>query len=100
MWNYIGRSSTRLDDVEGHKISVMHQEAISLEFRTEANINTVFQKMNDKTFAALIGAQKVFYFLIEHNLPIHTLYKVPSDLELLICPTYQNLEMLTVQAIE
>ena len=31
--------------------------------------------MNNKEFAALIDAQRVLYFLIEHNLPIHTLYK-------------------------
>ena len=31
--------------------------------------------MNDMKFAALIDAQKVLYFQIEHNLPIHTLYK-------------------------
>ena len=75
VWNSIGCSSTRLDVVVGHETSVMHKEAISLELRTEANINTAFQKMNNKEFAALIDAQRVLYFLIEHNLPIHTLYK-------------------------
>ena len=74
VWNSIGCSSTRLDVVVGHETSVMHKEAISLELRTEANINTAFQKMNNKEFAALIDAQRVLYFLIEHNLPIHTLY--------------------------
>ena len=76
MWNSIGCSSTRLDVVVvGHETSVMHKEAVSLELRTEANINTAFKKLNDKKFAALIDAQKVLYYLIEHNLPIHTLYK-------------------------
>ena len=40
MWNSNGCSSTRLDVVVvGQETSVMHKEAISLELRTEANIN-------------------------------------------------------------
>ena len=81
VWNSIGCSSTRLDVVVvWHKTSVMHEEAISLELRTEANINTALKKLNDKKFAALIDAQKVLYYLIEHNLPIHTLYKLLIEL--------------------
>ena len=44
--------------------------------------------MNDKEFAALIDAQKVLYFLIEHNLPIHTLYKPLIELCIRLGATY------------
>ena len=44
VWTYIGCSSTRLDVVEVNETSVKHKEAISLELRTEANINTAFQR--------------------------------------------------------
>ena len=77
VWNTVGCSSVRLDVVTNHENSVMHKDAVSCELRTESDIDSVFKKVNTgtKEFAALLDAQKMLYFLIQHNLPIHTLNK-------------------------
>lgn len=75
VWNTIGCSSLRLDVVVKHEQSIMHKQAVSNELRTEADIDSAFEKMNENEFASLLDAQTVLYFLIKHNLPIHTLFK-------------------------
>ena len=65
-----------------HETSTMHKEAISLELSdsSDSNIDHMFRKGCSKEFDALIDAQKVMFFLIQHNLPVFTLYEPLIDL--------------------
>ena len=80
VWNTVGCGSTRLDVVVKHETSVMHKEAVSLELSGDSNIDNMLRKDSSKEFDALIDAHKVLYFLVEHNLPIYTLYEPLIDL--------------------
>ena len=95
VWNTIGCSSTRLDVVVKHETSTMHKEAISLELSdsSDSNLDHMFRKGCSMEFDALIDAQKVMFFLIQHNLPVFTLYEPLIDLYIRLGAT--NLSFLS-----
>ncbi|XP_062585165.1 zinc finger protein 862-like [Saccostrea cucullata] len=80
VWNTTGCVSTRLDVVTKHESSEMHKDAVFKEMAMDKGIEAAFETMNKKEIQALKDAQKVLYFLIQHNLPYLTLYEPLMDL--------------------
>lgn len=75
VWNSSGCVATRFDVVNRHEQSEMHKDAVFKEMAEDHSIDVAFDKLQKKEFEALKDAQKVLYFLIEHNLPYLSLYE-------------------------
>ncbi|XP_046555327.1 zinc finger protein 862-like [Haliotis rubra] len=75
VWNKIGCETIRLDKVNAHELSKMHEDSIHLEKNELSTIDETLGKLQKSEMTALIDAQKVLYFLIKHHLPHMTLFK-------------------------
>lgn len=69
VWNSSGCVATRLDVVNRHEQSEMRKGTVFKEMAEDHGIDVALDKLQKKEFDALKDAQKVLYFLIEHNLP-------------------------------
>lgn len=75
VWVSVGCTSLRLDSINKHANSVQHKEAMSREVSSEADVQSMAEKMTSTEANALKDAQKVLYFLVQHKLPHTTLFK-------------------------
>lgn len=74
-WNSSGCVVTRLDVVNRHEQSEMHEDAVFKEMTEDHGIDVALDNLQKKEFDALKDAQRVLYFLIEHNLPYLSPYE-------------------------
>jgi len=80
VWTKVGCTSIRLDVIKRHEESAQHQSCVSAELNKSSQIDAISREMDTKEAKALIDAQKVLYFLVQHNLPHTTLFKPLVDL--------------------
>ena len=80
VWTKVGCTSIRLDVITRHEESAQHQSCISAELNNSSQIDAISREMDTKEAKPPIDTQKVLYFLVQHNLPHTTLFKLLVDL--------------------